>query len=102
MQERGLGGIAGNFVLLELIFQLLEEGGLVIAEFGMNEVLGVEEDFPVRLPDTVGSHPFPPVPGILRSERDSWLEVHQAALDKQLRRTNGQLDPARQLAGAHL
>jgi hypothetical protein len=45
--------------LAQLVLEFREDLGLVVAKLGLDPVLGIEEYFAVRLPDTEPLHPRP-------------------------------------------
>ena len=84
VQKGVFGAVQGYFLLEQLVFQLLEERCFVIAEFRLDPVFGVEEDFSVRFPQAVVLHPSRPMARVPVGEREVVFQVHQHALDEEL------------------
>ena len=95
----------------DLLLQIPEEGGLVVAQFGCDPVLGVQEDLAVGLPQAVALHPLPLPPRVGRRsvrafhrvDHDLWLlQVQEGPLHEHLRAGDGLLEPGGQGAGGGL
>ena len=56
-----------DLLLEQGVFKLLKQRRLVVAQFRLDIVLGVEKHFTVGFPNPVTLHPFPLRPGICRS-----------------------------------
>ena len=78
--------------LEQLIFQILEERRLAVAQIRLDPVFGVQPDLPVCLPHAEVFHPAAPLRPFRIADRDVCFEAHQAALRKQLHRADGLFD----------
>ena len=93
VQERLCGVLVCHVRLQDLAFEFKEERRLVIAKFGLDPVLRIQEDLAVCFPDPIVLHPLPLLPAVvggrveLRRARhlDARLfQSEQAALDEHL------------------
>ena len=57
--EEGIREHIGDLGLRQLFFKLAEQRRLVIAQLGLDPILRVQKDLPVRLPHAVALHPAP-------------------------------------------
>lgn len=97
----GLGSRVVELRLQQLVLELLELRGLLVAELRLDEVLRVQPDLSVRLPDPEALHPAPLAPACV-GRADTGLESEQRALGEQLDRADRLLDARAVLAGRHL
>src|SRR6516164_449365 len=98
VQKGIFDGLRGDVVLQQLVLQLRKEWTLVVAQFWLDPIFGIEKDLPIGLPNAVILSPFLPLiridrgcgnADLLRVRVQVALQVHQAALDKELDRGHG-------------
>ena len=93
--------LAIQLILQQLPFELLEELGFIVAQFRLDPVLRIEKHFSVGFPHPVVLHPLPAL-HVDQIGCNVLFQIHQAALDEQLRRADGVQDARAGFARAHL
>jgi hypothetical protein len=100
-QVFALDGGAIELVAQQALLEGDEERTLVVAQLGLDPVLGIQKDLAIGFPDAVVLHPVPEV-DVDRRRRHGGLEVEQAALHEELHRRRRQHHARSQHARRHL